>query len=60
MLTPMTRKLHNQIRDYYGCTIYPMGQNSWGGRWETYVNGSWFRADTLAGIKATIRRVIGK
>lgn len=42
-------------RDYRGCTISPMGRNSWGGKWETYCNGRFIAADTLAGIKAMIR-----
>ncbi len=39
---------------YKGCTIYPMGANTWGGRWEAYVNGVFIAADTLAGIKQFI------
>jgi hypothetical protein len=42
-------------RAYMGCNIMPMGRNSWGGRWESYVGGRFIAADTLAGIKAMIR-----
>lgn len=45
-------------RTYRGCNIYPMGRNMWGGRWETYVNGTFLAADTLAGIRAAIRDVL--
>ena len=48
------------MREYYGVLITPMGRNSWGGRWEAYVGGQFYAADTLAGIKATIRHVLGK
>lgn len=43
-----------QTRTYKGCTIYPMGRNNWGGRWEAYVNGVFIAAETLAGIKQFI------
>lgn len=42
-------------RTYRGHIISPMGRNSWGGRWESYVGGRFVAADTLAGIKALIR-----
>ena len=44
-----------QTRTYKGCHIYPMGPNSWGGRWESYVGGRFIAADTLAGIKQSIK-----
>lgn len=46
------------MREYRGCTISPMGRNSWGGRWESYVGGRFIAADTLAGIKALIREAL--
>lgn len=42
-------------RTYRGCEIQPMGRNSWGGRWESYVGGRFVAADTLEGVKALIR-----
>lgn len=49
------------IRTYYGIHINPMGRNSWGGRWEAYVPGRrTVAADTLAGVKAMIRKELGK
>lgn len=48
------------VRTYMGCNIYPMGPNSWGGRWESYVGGRFVTADTLAGIRDCIRQSVGK
>lgn len=45
-------------RDYYGHTIYPMGPNNWGGRWEAYVGGTFKAASTLVEIKDIIRHEI--
>jgi hypothetical protein len=43
-------------RTYFGCSINPMGRNSWGGRWEAYTDaGRFVRADTLAGVMRLIR-----
>ena len=42
-------------RFYMGCSIYPLGANSWGGKWESYCNGRFIAADSLAGIKRLIR-----
>jgi hypothetical protein len=42
-------------RTYYGTHIYRTSPNSMGLRWEAYVNGRFWRADTLAGIKSVIR-----
>lgn len=40
---------------YYGHNIYRATANSAGMRYETYVGGRFHRADTLAGIRETIR-----
>lgn len=42
------------MRTYKGCDIYPMGRNSWGGKWEAYCDGTFIAADTLCGIKQMI------
>ena len=52
--------MNTTTRTYRGCTIYPMGQNSWGGRWEAYAAGTWFAADTLAGIRELIRQAVAR
>lgn len=48
-----------EARMYRGVLIMPMGCNSWGGRWEARVSGRFVAADTLAGVKDAIRRVLG-
>lgn len=50
----------NNIRTYKGCNIYPMGFNSWGGKWETYCDGTFISADTLRGIKRMISERLEK
>ena len=47
-----------KTRTYKGCNIMPMGRNSWGGRWETYCNGIFLAADTLAGLKQFITETL--
>jgi hypothetical protein len=48
-------------RTYYGCILYPVTRpTTWGARWETYVAGTWLMADTLEGIKASVRSALGK
>ena len=52
------------MREYMGVVIFPMGLNSWGGRWEARVDvpggGKRLAADTLAGLKAMIREELGR
>lgn len=48
-------KLPADIHTYFGIAITRASRNSAGMRWEAYVGGRFHRADTLAGIKATIR-----
>lgn len=50
----LTNPHMTQTRTYKGCTIEPMGRNSWGGRWESYCCGEFIAADTLQGIKQMI------
>lgn len=43
------------VTTYYGRNIYRATANSAGMRYETYAGGRFHRADTLAGIRETIR-----
>lgn len=45
-------------RTYKGCNIMPMGRNSWGGKYEAWVNGVFIAAETLAGIKQYITETL--
>ncbi len=51
-------------REYRGVMIFPMGFNTWGGRWEARINvfggGKLLSADTLSGIKELIREELAK
>jgi hypothetical protein len=46
------------IRTYFGCIIEPLRPNSMGLRWGAYCKGSYYRAETLQGLKQMIRHAV--